>query len=131
MLFFHDFRKHRHKSRVLNPTNTNSEFIRSVSVPADRMISKGSAPFNPVTTPVTPDLEYVLTTNFHFHLFICILPVKTKRFFLTTCQLIFIIILIRFACFFFIVWNVGFEICGLCSFFSYYFSFLFYLLSLV
>ncbi|XP_031620705.1 mitogen-activated protein kinase kinase kinase 15 isoform X2 [Contarinia nasturtii] len=53
--------KHR-KSRILNPTN-NTEFIRSVSVPADRMISKNAPPFNPITTPVTPDLDTSMSTR--------------------------------------------------------------------
>lgn len=52
------YRKHRHKSRILNPIST-TEFVRSVSVPADRMISKSSVPSHPSATPVTPDLEYV------------------------------------------------------------------------
>lgn len=60
-------RKHR-KSRILNPPN-NNEFIRSVSVPADRMISKSTAPFNPVT-PVTPDLEYVSMNQSITHLIV-------------------------------------------------------------
>lgn len=45
--------KHR-KSRVLSSVNT--EFGRSISVPADRMVSKSVSPQNP-NTPTTPELE--------------------------------------------------------------------------
>lgn len=57
VVFIVHCRKHR-KSRILNPPN-NTEMLRSVSVPADRTISKSTQQFNPVTAPVTPDLEYV------------------------------------------------------------------------
>lgn len=57
---FFFFSKHR-KSRVLSTVTT--EFGRSISVPADRMISKSISPNHNPNTPTTPELEYVLLTH--------------------------------------------------------------------
>lgn len=64
LFLFYLCRKHR-KSRIISNTSINTptaEFVRSVSVPADRMVSKSVMTFNniAVSTPITPDLEYVM-----------------------------------------------------------------------
>lgn len=60
-MLFYVRSKHR-KSRVLSAgtnSGTNTEFVRSVSVPADRMISKTPTLLNNIVInmPTTPDLE--------------------------------------------------------------------------